>query len=222
MHKHSNWRMASALMAGVVAGTALVGSATAQDTAAAGETASRQAPDVDRLVDEALLREIDGWLETEIVRVSVAAQNAKYGDLAQTEIEALDAQWVAEREAADKPLISATLSSPLSIYLLRQQARTLGLYTEIFITDRNGLNVGQSSITSDFWQGDEAKFQNTFPEGVGTVFIDEPEWDDERHIWRVQVNRTIADDSGNAPIGVATIELNLTELERRAGARISF
>jgi hypothetical protein len=175
-------------------------------------------PDVKSLVDEELVKDIRAWLKNDIVTVSIEAQNKRLSKLTQTEIDAVDQQWVKEREAADKPLIAATLSNPLSVYLNRIQGRSLGLYAEIFIMDQNGLNVGQSSVTSDFWQGDEAKFQKTFPVAKDAMFIDDPEWDDEAKVWRVQVNFTLTDQSGNTPIGAATVEMNLTELARRASS----
>lgn len=173
------------------------------------------APDVKALIDDAFIAQTREWLANPIVPLSINAQNELRGNLSQAEIDALDQQWVAERKSDDKPLIAATLSAPLSIYLLRVQAQTLGLYTEIFVMDANGLNVGQSSITGDYWQGDEAKFQKTFPNGATAVFLDEPEWDGDRRIWRAQLNLTIADDTAK-PIGAATVEVNLTELARRA------
>lgn len=175
-------------------------------------------PDVNTLISQDFINQTREWLANPIVPLSVKAQNASRGKLSQADIDALDKQWVAERDADDKPLIAATLSAPLSIYLLRVQAKSLGLYTELFVMDANGLNVGQSSITGDYWQGDEGKFQKTFPVGATAVFIDEPEWDDDRKIWAVQMNLTLADPSTSAPIGAATIEVNLTELQRRSGA----
>lgn len=171
------------------------------------------APDAARLVDAAFIAKIREWLANPIVALSVKAQNDRNTGIGQSAIDALDKQWRAEREGADKPLIGATLSAPLSTYLLRVQAESLGLYTEIFVMDRNGLNVGQSAATSDYWQGDEAKFQKTFGVGVDAVFLDEPEWDDENKIWRAQLNLTLSDAKGS--FGAATIELNLTELQRR-------
>ncbi|WP_186388805.1 MULTISPECIES: hypothetical protein [unclassified Stappia] len=173
-------------------------------------------PDVKALIDDAFIAQTREWLANPIVPLSIKAQNELRGNIDQATIDALDAQWIAERKSDDKPLISATLSAPLSNYLLRIQAQTLGLYTEIFVMDANGLNVGQSSITSDYWQGDEAKFQKTFPFGVGAVFIDEPEWDEDLRIWHVQLNLTLSDETNATPIGAATVEVNLTELARRA------
>ena len=134
--------------------------------------------------------------------------------MAQDKIDALDNQWKAEREAADKPLIAATLSNPLSVYLARIQGKSLGLYAEIFVMDQNGLNVGQSSVTSDFWQGDEDKFQKTYQVSDDAMFVDAAEWDDEAKIWLNQVSFTLLDAS-KKKIGAVTVEINLTELERR-------
>ena len=165
-----------------------------------------------------VVAELRSILANPIVERSIKAQNAKYGDLPSEAIDRLDKQWRAERKADDKPLIAMTLSNPLSSYLTRMQADNLGLYAAIFIMDRNGLNVGQSAITGDFWQGDEAKFQKTFPAGGEAVFVDEPEWVEDFNIWITQVNLSVADSATGEPIGAATFDVNLAELARRARA----
>lgn len=197
-------------------GVALVALAGALAVALGHTAQAETAPDVDALVTPAQISAVREHLSTEIVTRSIRAQNAQYGSLSQQEIDALDKQWRAEREATDKPLISMTLSNPLSSYLTRVQADSFGLYTAVFVMDRNGLNVGQSAITSDFWQGDEAKFQNTFPKGPKAVFVDAAEELGEHGIWIAQINLTLADPKTGEPIGAATVDINLTELERRA------
>lgn len=174
------------------------------------------APDVDSLITPSVIEDMREWIETDIVRISIGAQNARLQKLPQDQIDALDIQWREERESDDKPLIAATLSNPLSVYLTRLQGKSLGLYAEIFVMDQNGLNVGQSSITGDFWQGDEAKFQKTYDVSGDALFIDEPEWDEDNKIWRGQVSFTITDEGKS--IGAVTMEVNLTELERRTAA----
>jgi hypothetical protein len=187
--------------------------------AALGQAARAQPSQPDRtLIDAQVLQAINDWINTDIVRVSIAAQNKRYDHLGAASIAALDSQWVEERESPDKPLIAATLSNPLSVYLSRMQGKSLGLYPEIFVMDQNGLNVGQSSITSDFWQGDEDKFLKTFKVSADAVFIDEAEYDSEFGIWRTQVSMTVNDADGGDKIGAVTVELNLTELERRAAS----
>lgn len=210
--------LAAPLMVLAVASPAGAQDATPADRV---EIVDRNAPpSVEALLTPDVLEEIDRLLSDPIVTLAVATQNARRGQVTPEEIAALDAEWVREAAASgEQPLIAATLGHPLSTYLLRAQARSLGLYCEIFVMDRNGLNVGQSSVTSDYWQGDEAKVQETLPKGAGAVFVDAPEFHAETATWRVQVNVTL-DDAGS-PIGVGTVELNLTELARRAAAGAS-
>jgi hypothetical protein len=154
-------------------------------------------------------------LQQPVTILSVASSNKHHENVQQAEIDKLDEAWKKEAKSDDQPLIAEILSSPLSSYLLYTQAKSAGLFTEIFIMDKFGLNVGQSSVTSDYWQGDEDKFQKTFQVGPEAVFIDEPEYHDETKTWRVQVNLTIVDPESKAAIGAATAEINLTELQRR-------
>lgn len=158
---------------------------------------------------------IDEIFSNKVLTVMVKAQSARHRDLTQQEIIALDKTWRSERKSRRKPLISATLSNPLSSFLTRMQARSAGIILESFVMDSKGLNVGQSSMTSDYWQGDEAKFQKTYDVGKGAVFIDEAEWDDSRKLWKAQISQTLLDDESKEVIGAFTVEFNLTELERR-------
>ena len=165
------------------------------------------------IISNEIIENIKEKINTNVTLISIEAQNERYNDINQNTINKLDEQWKRERELEDQPLIASVMSSPLSIYLTQIQASNLGLYAEIFVVDANGLNVGQSSITSDFWQGDEDKYKKTFLVSKNAVFIDEPEYNEETKTWRTQVCFTISKD--NTPIGVAIVEFNLTELNRR-------
>ena len=194
---------------------ALAGLAVAATVAAPASAVDPK--DATTLIDEAMVKEIRAWLQVPVVQISVEAQNRRYADVRQDKIDALDKQWVAERKSKEQPLIAAVLSNPLSSYLTQIQAASEGLYTEIFVVDDKGLNVGQSSITSDYWQGDEAKFKKTFPVGPTAVFIDKAELEEQTKTWRAQISLTVVDTAGKA-IGAVTIEVNLTELARRRNA----
>ena len=154
-----------------------------------------------------------------MVWLTLEERNRENASIDQAKIDALDKQWRAERKSTDQPLITAVLSNPLSGYLTRIQARSVGLYTEIFVIDNKGLNAGQGSITSDYWQGDEAKWQKTFLVGPDAVFIDKPEYEKQTGTWRAQVNMTLARD--NKPVGSLTVEINLTELARRRALNLA-
>ena len=181
-------------------------------------TAQTERPSVGTLIDAAAVAEFRSWIDHPVVAISVAAQNMRHADIDQETTDALDRQWRAEREAIDQPLIAQTIARPLSGYLTRLQAWSDGLITEVFIVDRYGLNVGQSAVTSDYWQGDEAKFLETVPHGPDALFIDEAEYHGSSGTWRVQVNMSIPSADGEAVIGAMTVEINLTELARRRAA----
>lgn len=172
--------------------------------------------DPNSMITDALIQDIREWLSNPVVALSINSQNRLRKGMTQDQIDAADTQWKAEREAQDQPLVAAILTNPLSSYLTQVQARSSGLYAEIFVMDAIGLNVGQSAITSDFWQGDEAKYQKTFPNGANAVFIDEAEYNEETDSWRSQLNMTMNDEN-RIPIGAVTIEVNLNELARRGG-----
>jgi hypothetical protein len=168
------------------------------------------------LIRDYLVDEIRQWSNSPVVLLTLEASNQRYAGLDQAGIDALDAQWRAEREVEDQPLVTAVLSSPLSSYLTKIQARSRGLYTEIFVMDARGLNAGQSAVTSDFWQGDEDKWLKTFQVGPDALFIDAIEVNEETGTENAQVNLSIAQDG--KIVGAITVEINVTELRRRHAA----
>ena len=171
------------------------------------------------LVTPSVVNAVRSIFDTDIVPLILEAQNSETATLDEQAIITLDNQWRAESEQIDQPLIGRILANPLSLYLTQIQARSNGLFVEIFVMDAKGLNAGQSAITSDYWQGDEAKFQRTFGVGPMAIFIDEAEFHDRSATWRAQVNLTLSDASGDA-LGAATVEVNLTELQRRLDADV--
>ncbi len=186
--------------------------------AAIGATPTRAAepPPVPEYLIRQHIPELRDIFDARVITMSIEAQNSRRKDMTEAQITALDEQWRAETKADDQPLIAATLISPASALLTQVQARSGGLYNALFVMDFHGLNVGQSVPTSDYWQGDEAKFRKTFAVGPDAVFIDEPEYDDGIKAWIVQVSMTVVHDG--QPIGSATVDLNIQELRRRAGA----
>jgi hypothetical protein len=168
------------------------------------------------LIRERLVDQVRQWSSSPVVLLSLEASNERYANIDQAAIDALDEQWKAEREVEDQPLITAVLSSPLSNYLTRIQSDSQGLFTAIFVMDGSGLNAGQSAITSDFWQGDEAKWQKTYQVGPDAVFIDEIEINEDTAAEIAQLNMAIAQDG--KVVGAITVDVNVTELRRRYAA----
>lgn len=168
------------------------------------------------ILDNDFDNEITKILDNEIVLKSIQIQNINHKDLTQDGIDKLDKKWREQTKIKNQPLISSLLNRPLSVYLTRIQAHSGGIYNEIFVMDNKGLNVGQSAMSSDFWQGDEDKWQKTYLKSANQKFIDKPEFNESRQVWVVQYNIAITDKEGKN-VGAATFEINLSELARKKG-----
>ena len=145
------------------------------------------------------------------VIAAIEAQNKLTAGYDAARIDTLDKQWRAEVDAPAHPLIDATLGNAASAYLGQVQTEAEGLFTEIFVMDAKGLNVAQSTITSDYWQGDEDKFTESFGKGAAAVHIGEIEEDESTQTFQSQVSLPIVDAAG-VPIGAITVGVDLAIL----------
>ncbi len=88
------------------------------------------------------------------------------------------------------------------------------MFSEIFVMDNKGLNVGQSNITSDYWQGDEVKWQQTYLAGSKGLVFGEREYDDSSGKFLIQISVSVVDPASQEAIGAATVGVNLVQLLR--------
>jgi len=147
------------------------------------------------------------------VIAAVRAQNAETASYDQSRIDQLDQTWRGEVGATGQTMISEVLSRPASQYLANERESSAGLFTEIFVMDSQGLNVAQSDVTSDYWQGDEAKWQDTFGNGPGAVHISEIEEDESTQTFQSQVSMTVVDPDNGVAIGAITVGVNIELIE---------
>jgi hypothetical protein len=152
------------------------------------------------------------WISNNTVIQAVKAQNAKHAGLSQADIDNMDKDWRSQTDASSKPMIDAVLSNALSGFLREQQGAAGGLVTEVFVMDNRGLNVGQSDVTSDYWQGDEAKWQKTYQAGADAIFIDEVEMDVSTQTFQSQLSMSIVDPASGEVIGAITVGINIDAL----------
>ncbi len=155
---------------------------------------------------------VANWISNPIVVEAIKAQNDKHANLSQDAIDKLDKQWRAETGSSDRPLIDEVLAKALSDFLLEAKDGTQGLVTEVFVMDNKGLNVGQSDVTSDYWQGDEAKWQKTYLAGPDGMFIDEVEQDESTQTFQSQLSMSIVDPATGEVIGAITVGVNIDAL----------
>jgi hypothetical protein len=171
--------------------------------------AAQAAGEHDAAIRKLVDNTIKGWVSDPAIIQAIRSQNTSNAALSQSDIEALDQKWRAETAASVKPLISEVLARPASQKLLRHKNEGEGLFTEIFVMDNRGLNVAQSDPTSDYWQGDEAKWKKSFLAGPDAVFIDDVEFDDSTQTYQSQVSIAVPDPDTGAVIGAVTIGINV-------------
>lgn len=176
--------------------------------AAGAAAANDYAPAMQAFVDD----QAAGWMADAVIVEAIKAQNAANAGIDQAKIDALDTTWRAEVGTAATPTITPVLQSAASDFLRAKVAEAGGAITEVFVMDAVGLNVAASDVTSDYWQGDEAKWQKTYAVGPGAVFVDEVEFDDSTQTFQGQVSATIVDPATGEAIGAITIGLNAEAL----------
>ncbi len=152
------------------------------------------------------------WIANDTVVNAIKAQNAKHAGLSQADIDNMDKDWRAQTDAGSKPMIDAVLGNALSGFLRQQKDSAGGFVTEVFVMDNRGLNVGQSDVTSDYWQGDEAKWQKTYSAGPDAIFIDEVEMDESTQTFQSQLSMSIVDPATGEVIGAITVGINVDAL----------
>lgn len=148
------------------------------------------------------------WSQNPVLIDAIAAQNSETAGFDAGQIDALDQQWRAEVGSPDSELVNRVLANAASDFLREQVAASGGLVTEVFIMDAQGLNVAASAATSDYWQGDEAKFQETYPLGPDAMHVSEIDFDESTQQYQAQVSITLTDPSTGAPVGAMTLGID--------------
>ncbi len=154
--------------------------------------------------------DVRGWLMSEEIIKAVDQQNIDHFGLTENDISNLDQRWRSEKLRGGGTLIDSRMNNDLSAFLRGIKAASGGVITEIFVMDDLGLNVGQTDGTGDYMQGDEAKWQKTFPVSAYAVFIDAVEEDGGKNV--SQTSLTVARDN-SARLGAITIGINVDALK---------
>jgi len=141
-----------------------------------------------------------------VIVKAIKAENAKGKTLNQ--IQEMDKKWKAHAGIAD--YMQAMMDSGCGKHLRNVQNSAL-YYAEIFVMDNQGANVAMTDKTSDYWQGDEAKFKKSYKGGAGSVFVDEVEFDDSTQAYLVQVSVPVKD--GGKVIGAITFGIDVDKIE---------
>lgn len=150
---------------------------------------------------------ISAWVQDPAVIAAIVAQNAESANLSDEQVAELDALWQSGSAEGQK-FIDGVWHNALSAQLKEYKASAPHLFSEIFVVDGRGLNVGQSNITSDYFQGDEAKWQ--VPHETGEIHFGDVEFDESSQTYLSQVSAPIMHE-GNF-IGTITVGVNVEGL----------
>ncbi|RDC71143.1 hypothetical protein DLJ49_15850 [Rhodovulum sp. 12E13] len=156
--------------------------------------------------------QVRSWAQDPVLVSAIAAQNARTGGLAQSEIDALDQAWQSEVGSGATPTIDPVMQNAAADFLRARVSESGGMITEVFAFDARGLNVAASDVTSDYWQGDEEKYSETYPVGADAVHFGEVEFDDSTQTFQGQISLTITDPATGEAIGAMTVGVNAEAL----------
>lgn len=153
-----------------------------------------------------LASSLRSWGENPILIEAVKAQNAKGMTL--EAIQQRDEIWRNTSGVDDfmKPLMENAAAKELS-----RLEGSKPFYFELFLMDNQGANVAMTNKTSDYWQGDEAKFKESFKNGEGAVHFGDVKFDESAQAYLVQISIPMMD--GAKAIGALTIGVNVDVLE---------
>lgn len=155
----------------------------------------------------AIIPVIKKWGEDPVLVAAVKEQNAKGFTL--EKIQKRDKEWMANSGLDDD--MKAMMKSAAALEL-RKLEMTKPYFLESFLMDRLGANVAMTDKTSDYWQGDEPKFVNSYKNGAGGVDVGKSQYDESAKAYLIQVSVPVVD--GGKAIGAITVGINLDALDK--------
>lgn len=141
---------------------------------------------------------------------AVRRQNAE--KLALKDIKQRDDDWKATEDLTP---FKRSLQENRAGKLLRRYVDRNPFLNEAFLTDNQGANVAAYPATSDYWQGDEEKWTESFNEGVGRVFVGPLERDESTNTVAVQVSAPLIHQGKT--IGVLVVGVTFDYLNTKRG-----
>lgn len=139
---------------------------------------------------------------------AVRTQNDE--DLKLDDIKRRDDDWRKTKELTHfkRELQQNHAGELLRTYVSRNKA-----LNEAFLTDNQGANVAAFPPTSDYWQGDEEKWSESFNGGEGRIFVGPLEYDESTKTTAVQISAPLFHQGQT--IGVLVVGVTVDYLESK-------
>ena len=149
---------------------------------------------------------LKSWGEDPVIISAVQTQNQRA--LTLEAIKARDEEWRATDGLDEK--MQALMNNDAAKRLLEFEKKQ-PYFFELFLMDNQGANVAMTNKTSDYWQGDETKWQASFNKGKGGVHFSDVEFDESAQDYLLQISVPVM-HQGSA-IGAITVGINLDIFE---------
>ncbi len=141
---------------------------------------------------------------------AVRQQNAS--GLTPDEIARRDKAWRATKGVTPFKL---SLQTSAAGRFLKAQIQRSTSFNEAFLTDNQGANVAAFPATSDYWQGDEDKWSNSFNGGGGQIFVGALELDESTNTVAAQVSAPVLDRGKTIGVLVVGVTINYLQTKRQ-------
>ncbi|MCM8542137.1 MAG: hypothetical protein NE328_17845 [Lentisphaeraceae bacterium] len=123
------------------------------------------------------------------------------------EIKKIDKEWQA---AEDFLPIQEKLTGNACADEINKVIKSIPGIKEAFVMDNQGAVVGENDLTSDYWQGDEDKWQNSYNGGKGGIDVGKIKFDKSANSQLQQVSIPLVD--GEKVIGAITFGIDISKL----------
>lgn len=123
----------------------------------------------------------------------------------------LDAKWRAMAPLQHSEMARRVADQPASIAMGEWQNSHRTLVTEVMLTNRLGTLVAMSQLTSDFWQGDEPKFERHVHPDRRDLYVSPIRYDASTSRFQVTVSMAITTEDQWLPEGVLVIGLDVEQ-----------
>jgi hypothetical protein len=140
---------------------------------------------------------------------TVRDANATHSALSRSTILEQDRQWQA---GGAEELVRTLVTNACAKRLLEFQEAHEG-YAEIFVADAQGLVIGATNRTSDYYQADEDWWVQGYAEGRGKAFYGEIEYDESAMSESIPVYLPVMDSQTGRAIGVVKAVVDVTAIK---------
>ena len=137
---------------------------------------------------------------------AVKDQNSR--GISMAAINKIDEEWKAAEDFLE---IHDKMTTGKCADEVRRLAGKYNAIGETFVMDNQGANVCQNELTGDYWQGDEAKWKNSFARGAGGLDIGVEKLDTSTNLVLQQISLPIIDEKGKV-IGAICFGIKTSKL----------